>query len=245
MRPHMPKGIAPPDSQGDLDFLSQLIGSSTICLIHHENVRDLHHTGLQGLDAVARLRHQHKNRGIRHPAHVQLRLTHTHGFDQNAVEARSIEQVADLTGGGGESSEGATAGHRADVDTLIERDGFHSDPIAQEGPTGERAGRIDRHDGHLQPGRAVLRHEPFDQSGFPGAGRASDPDATSPAERSVNFTEQTLEAGPCVLDHRDRPSQCGSLARHQLGDKKVEIHAERSPQARGQASCRNAARFDS
>ena len=111
MRPHVPKGIAPPDSQRDLDFLSQLIGSSPICLVYHENVRDLHHTGLQGLDAVARLGHEHQNRGIRHPAHVQLRLTHAHRLDQNAVEARSIEQVADLTRGSGESSERATAGH--------------------------------------------------------------------------------------------------------------------------------------
>ena len=112
---------------------------------------------------------------------------------------------------------------------MIEGDGFHANPIAQEGTTGEGAGRIDRHDGHLQPSRAVLGDHPFNQSGFAGARWTGYPDATSPAERSVNFTEQTLEAGPCVLDHRDRPSQCGSLARHQLGDKKVEIHAERSP----------------
>jgi hypothetical protein len=40
----------------------------------------------------------------------------------------------------------------------------------------------------------------------------------------VDLTEQSLEAGPGIFDHRDRPCQRGGLARQQLGDQEIEIH---------------------
>ena len=213
-----------PDPQRHLDLLSQLLGSGPVGLVDHENVRDLHHTRLERLDPVARFGHQHQHGRVRHPGHVQLRLAHAHGLDQDPVEPGGIEQIADLAGGGGQAAERAAGGHGADVDALVQGDGFHADAVAEEGAAGERAGGIDRDHRHLEPGGAVGGDEALDQGGLPGPGRAGDADAAGFAEGAVDLGEELFEAGPAVLDHRDRPGQCGGFAGNQLGDQEIEVH---------------------
>ena len=92
---------------------------------------------------------------VGHPGDVELRLADAHRLDEDAVEPGGIEQIADFAGGGGEPAERAAAGHGADVDALVQGDGFHADAVAEQGAAGEGAGRVHRDDGDLEPGRAV------------------------------------------------------------------------------------------
>jgi hypothetical protein len=49
----------------------------------------------------------------------------------------------------------------------------------------------------------------------------------------VDLTEEPLEAGPRVFDHRDRPSQCGGVAGNQLRDQGIDVHAMKGRQSTG------------
>jgi hypothetical protein len=228
---HVSKRVPPPDAQCDFDLLAQLISSRTICLVDHENVCDFHHAGLECLNAVPRLGNQRQHRGVGHPGYIELRLADTDRLDQDAIEAGGVEQITDLARGGGEPAERSAAGHGPDVYAFVQRDGFHPDAIAQECTTGKRAGRIDRHDRHLETGRAVVVDQTLYQGGLACAGWACNANATSPAEQPVNLTEKPLEAGPGVLNHRDRPGQCGGVAGHQLRDQAIDVHGVKGRQS--------------
>ena len=82
---------------------------------------------------------------------------------------------------------GAARGHRTNEYLRVEAHGLHSDPVAEQGASGERAGGIDRHD----PDGEALRPEPLNQGfgerALAGAGRPGDADAprATPAEQAV------------------------------------------------------------
>ena len=88
---------------------------------------------------------------------------------EDPVEPGGIEQVAHFAGAGGEPAERAAGGHGADVDALVQGDGFHADAVAEQGAAGEGAGGIDRDDRDSEPGGAVGGDQALDQGGLPGA----------------------------------------------------------------------------
>ncbi len=224
MRPHVPERVPPPKAQRHLDLLSELLGAGTVGLVDDEQIGHLHHPGLERLDPVARLGHQDEHGDVRHPRDVELGLPHAHGLDQDPVEPRGVEQIAHLPGGGGEPAERPPASHGADVDTLIEGDGFHPDAVAEERAAGERAGGVHGHDGHAEPCLPVGGDQAFHEGRFAGAGRAGDTDAASPAEGAVHVREEALEPGPSILDHRNRSGQGGGLAGLEAREQEVGIH---------------------
>ena len=233
MRRHVPVSVAPPDAERDLDLLAQLVGAGAVGLVDREDVGDLHDARLERLDAVARFGDEHEDGRVGHAGDVELRLADADRLDQDAVEAGGVEQVGHLARAGGEAAERAAAGHRADVDALVQRDGFHADAVAEQGAAGERAGRVHRDDADAKTGGAVGEDEALDQGGLAGARRAGDPDAAGAAERAVDPREQPLESRPAVLDHRDRPRQRGRLAGREVREQKIRIHGGKVARHRG------------
>src|SRR5437870_12509406 len=70
----VPERVAAPDPQHHLDLLPQFLRPRAIALVHHVDVGDLHDTGLQSLDGVARLGHEHEDRRLRAARDVELGL---------------------------------------------------------------------------------------------------------------------------------------------------------------------------
>ena len=140
---------------------------------------------------------------------IELALPDADGLDEDAVEARGIEQVAHLARRRGQTAEGATASHRPDVDALVERHGFHADAVAEQRAAGEGAGGVHGHDRHPQAGLPVRGDEAFDESGFARAGRAGDADAPGAPDEPVDLGQQALEARAV----RSRPPRSRGPAR--------------------------------
>jgi hypothetical protein len=72
VRRHVAEGVSPPDAEGDLDFLPQLVGAGTVRLVDDEEVRHLHDARLQRLDPVARLRHEEEQAAVGHARHGEF-----------------------------------------------------------------------------------------------------------------------------------------------------------------------------
>jgi len=102
---HVPVGVACSNAQRDLNLLSQAISARTIRLVDHEDVADLHHARLEGLNSVSRFRHEHEHRGVGGAANVELRLAHADRLDEDPIEPCRIQHVAYFARCSGESAE--------------------------------------------------------------------------------------------------------------------------------------------
>src|ERR1019366_6260952 len=114
--------------------------------VDHENVGDLHDSGLNGLHIVAHAgnEHDHGNVGQRHDVHFIL--AHPDGFNHDEVAPAGVEHGGDIGGGAGKSAERAARGHAANVDSRVGVVRLHADAVAENRASAERAGGIDRHD---------------------------------------------------------------------------------------------------
>ena len=82
-----------------------------------------------------------------------------------------------------------------------------------------------RRTGDPKLGLPVACDQTLDERGFPRARRARQSDPAGPAEDGVNVGEQALEAGPPILDHRDRAGQGGGVAGPKSREQMVGVHA--------------------
>ena len=207
VRPHVPERVPLPDAERDFDLLPQLLRARPVRLVDHEDIGDLHDPRLQRLDAVTGLGDEHEDRRIRAAAHIELRLSDADGLDDDTIEGRGVEHIADLAGRRRESAQGTTRRHRADEDTAVERDRFHPDPVAEQRAARKRARRVDGDDRHAEPLRAPRADKTLGERRLPGARRSGDPDATGVAQPGVKAREELLEARPRVLDDRNGPRE--------------------------------------
>src|ERR1700735_1340851 len=60
------------------NLLLHQLRAPAVTLIHHKNIRHLHHPGLQALDFISHPRHQHQHRHICQANHINLILPHPH-----------------------------------------------------------------------------------------------------------------------------------------------------------------------
>ena len=65
-------------------------------LVDDEDIRDLEDAGLDHLHAIAQVRGQHHDGGIRDSRHLQLRLPHADRLDDDGVEAEGTQQADGL-----------------------------------------------------------------------------------------------------------------------------------------------------
>jgi hypothetical protein len=73
-------------------------------------------------------------------------LTHTDGLDDDDVFPHGVHHIDDVDGGLGEASQVPPGGQAFDENALVERVFLHADAIAQDCPSGERAGGVDGDD---------------------------------------------------------------------------------------------------
>ena len=81
-------------AQHALNLALHPLGSGLVRLVDHEDVRDLHDAGLDGLHIVAHAGHQHDHGHLRHARDLDFILAHAHRFDDDEISARRIQQLA-------------------------------------------------------------------------------------------------------------------------------------------------------
>jgi hypothetical protein len=85
-----------PHAEHHFNLVAQAIRAGSIRLVHREDVGDLHETGLERLDRVARLGDEHDEAGIRGARHVEFTLSHANRLDEDAIDAECVEHVGGL-----------------------------------------------------------------------------------------------------------------------------------------------------
>src|SRR5438105_10680364 len=171
------KRIPPPYAEHHFYLLFQLVRAGPVALIDHIQVRNFHYPRFQGLDAVARFWNEDQDCRFGGGRHVELGLTHSDGFDENAIEAERLEDVGDLFGRRREATLGAPGRHRANEHARIETDGFHPNAIAQQRAAGKRTRRIDGDHADLEAAFAIGADQLFGERALSRARRSRDPDA--------------------------------------------------------------------
>ena len=209
MRGDVPERVPPPDRQHHFDLLAQFLRSRPVALVHHVDVGDLHDSRLEGLDAIARLGHEHQDRRLGAARDVELGLTHADRLHEDALEPERLEQIGHLLRRGCEATVCAAGRHRTDEHVRVEAGGLHPDAVTQQRPAGERAGRIHGYHPHRQPAPPEVPDEVLGQRALAGAGGAGDPDApgAAVAQARVRVRQHPLEPVALVLDQADRTRQ--------------------------------------
>src|SRR5213080_2121061 len=229
--------VPPSDAEHHLDLLPELVGARTVALVHHVNVRDLHDSGLERLNPIARFGHEHEYGRLGRARDVELGLPDAHRLQQHALEAECLEQIGDLLRRRGESAVRAPRRHRADEHAGIDAGGFHPDPVAEQRPTGERAGRIHGHDADGEVTGAEPLDQRFREGALPrsrGAGDADPPRAAAP-EQPVRMRQHPLEPVALVLDERDGAGQGRGLTPGEPLKNLLRHHARLMRQIRSSA----------
>ena len=115
----------------------------------------------------------------------------------------------------------AAGGQAADEDAGVGRVLLHAHAIAEQRPTRERAGRIDREDPDAPPASAPLPGQAVDQGALAGAGRPGETDEARVTRVRVQGRDEREGQGGLVLDVRDgarhRPHVAGTHASREVG----------------------------
>ena len=127
-------------------------------LVDHQDIGNLQNTGLDGLDVIAQAGGFNHHGGVGQPGDIHFTLAGAYRLNQNQVKAGGIHGPGSGGGGAGQPAQGAPRCHRADEDARVACQVAHAQPVAENGPTRERAGRVDRNDAHLAGRIAVRRN---------------------------------------------------------------------------------------
>ena len=184
-----------------------------VALVDHDDVGHLQQAGLDRLDLVAHLGRLDDDRRVGRGGHLDLALARADGLDQDRVEARGVEDSGRGRGRRRESAGVAARRHGADEDAVVGGVGLHPDAVAQDGAAGDRAGRIDRDDGHRPPGAAQLRDQRRHERALARAGRPGDADQLGAAGQRVEAPQRGLGDRRPVLDRGQQPRQRAAIAR--------------------------------
>ena len=192
-----------------LEIAPSVAGAGMVGLVDDEDVPDLQQARLVGLDRISHARRHHDHRGVRGRGDVDLHLSDPDGLDHDGGEPDGIEHP-DRTGDGERQTAAvAPSGHgpherdRVDVD--------HPNPVAEDGPAGERRGRIDGKDrGRVtpldQPG-----HDAVDQGRLARTGCPGDADDRRTAALASDQRGDRVGVAVAPLDQGEEPAD-GSAA---------------------------------
>ena len=152
-------------------------GALAVELVDRDEVGEIEHVDLFQLRCGAELRRHHVQRDVDQRHDRRVALADPRRLDDDQVEARDLargdhvgQRLADFLAG-------LARRQRAHVDVRV-LDRIHPDAVAQERAAGLAPGRVDRHDGELQP-VGLIEAEAADQlvgeralAGAAGAGDA-------------------------------------------------------------------------
>ena len=199
-----------------VDLAHERVGVGMVGLVDDDDVRDLHHAGLQGLDGVAGAGDQHEHHGVGVVGDVDLGLSNPDGFDVDLIAPRGVHEQRRLQGRRRDAAQRATRGHRADEHAGVEEMLLQADAVAEHGTAGERRGGIDREHRDLALARAPEPGQRADQRRLAGPGRPGKADHRGVAGVRVDRPHELAGRRVVVLDQRDgarqRPAVAGQQA---------------------------------
>ena len=105
------------------------------------------------------------------PTTSKLGLAHADRLHQNQAFTHCIQQPHSGPCDRRESAVSAPCGHAADEDAGVGVVGLHTDAVAQDGPAGKRAGRVDGEHTNFFTVCAGLMYQTVDQCALARAGR--------------------------------------------------------------------------
>ena len=218
-----------PEREHHLEIARDAIGAVAVGLVEHEDVGDLEDPRLDRLDVVAQPWHRDDQHRIDARHHVDLVLADAHRLDDHPVEAGGVENVGGVAGRAREPAHRAARRHRADEDSRVGRQTLHADPVAEEGATGERRGRIDAENADGLAAAAALLRQAIDEGALAGARRTGDSDDPRPAGRRIDLPQQLRLPAAAALDDRDRPGDGARLAPTQAREQILETFGRKVP----------------
>ena len=200
-----------PEREHALDLADHRVGERVIGLVDDDDVRDLHHPGLERLDRVAGAGHEHEHDGVGMVDDVDLGLADADGLQQHQVAPRRVHEQRGLQRRLAQSAESAAVGHRADEHAGIEEMVGEPDPIAQQRALGERRRGVDGEDGDRAVTLPLELGEGPHQRRLAHAGRPGEANDGGAAGLRVDRADQLPALGVVVLDQRDGARQRAAI----------------------------------
>jgi hypothetical protein len=208
----------------------QRVGAGRVGLVDDEEVTDLHEAGLEHLHGVAGARRQHDADGVGDACDLDLALADADGLDNDDVAAQERHDAQHALHAEGKAPEVAAGGEGADEDEGVGGVAHHPDAVTEDGPAGERRGRVhgDDADAPVWLAAAQLEDHGVHEGGLAAAGRAGD------AEHEAWPLPPLLGQGAVqlgqpvrrLLQQRHQPTRrahaCGAVAERGRLDEGVE-----------------------
>ncbi len=138
---------------------------------------------------------------------LHLRLAHTDGLDQQQVEAGPAEHRSDAGNRLRQASQVTPSRYRPHVHARIFDMALQADPVAQEGPGGNRAGGIDGDHAHRPPFGPDGRDQGGDEGALAHAGRAGDADPGCLTGDRSERLQKVGRRGEVLFHSGDGPSE--------------------------------------
>ena len=189
------------------DLAHHRVRQRMVGLVDDDDVRDLHHAGLERLDRVAGAGDQHQHDRVGVVDHVDLGLPDADRLEEDVLLAGGVHQQRGLQRRLGQPAERAARRHRADEHAGVEEVLGEPDPVAQQRAAAERRGRVDREHRDLAVQRALVLDQRADQRRLAGAGRPGEADDRGVAGVRVDRLDERPALGVVVLDQRDPARQ--------------------------------------
>ena len=153
-------------------------------------------------------------------------LADARGLDDDQVEPGQPAGRDHLGQGRADLRAGVAGGERAHVDVRVV-DGVHADAVAEQGPAGALARRVDADDGQMQPVLLVEAEAPHQFVGertLARAAGAGDAEHRHTAGRSLLFEAGAQRRGAAaVFQEGDEPGEQPPVATAQAGKHRVRI----------------------
>ena len=159
----------------------QAVGASDVGLVDHQNVGNFEDASLDGLDIVAQIRDADDQRRIGCARDLDLVLANAHGFDDDHILAKRVQEQHHVEGAASQAAHDAARRHAAHEDPRVAVQLHHPHTIAEDRPARIRTGGIDRHDADRLATGAVLQCQSGRERRLAAAGRAGDADHVRPA----------------------------------------------------------------
>ena len=222
-----------------------LRGQRLICLVDHQNIGDFQDPCLDRLHVIAQPGCGDHHAHIGNAGHFNLGLAGADGFQNDNISPCGIHQIGHLRGCRRQSAQSAPRGQRADENACVQRVFRHADTVAQNGPPGDRAGRINRHHAHGLAAFAKFGDIGVDQRRFPRPRRAGETNDDGPAQIRADGAQDVDGPGRVAFDHADRARKRRSFSVDQTSGQRgyfrcALIHGVRQRPVAGQSPARRA-----
>jgi len=200
------------DAQREAKLAAERVDSGQVAFGQRNDVGNLHHPGLDRLHAVATARLQGEHDNIGEIRDADVRLPRADRLHEHDIEASDVQHSRGERRRLGNAPEASAAAHRPEEHTVVGVVLDQSDSIAEHGPMGEGAGRIDRDDADGQTETADVLHESADQSGLPNPGGTGDPHHRRLPDVRPDCRNERSGRGIIILDPRDRTRDRTAIA---------------------------------